>query len=59
MEIDIKDEISNTYKDENRVLIGDNAILTKDNKHLKSSIILWKVFGVSGAIIGFYMGTKI
>jgi hypothetical protein len=59
MEIDIKDEISNTYKDENRVLIGDNAILTKDNKHLKSSIILWKVFGVSGAIVGFYMGTKI
>jgi hypothetical protein len=59
MELDIRDKISDTYRNENRVLVGDNAVLTKDNKNLKSSVIFWKVFGVSGVVLGFYMGTKI
>ena len=59
MELDIQYRMCDSYKDENRVLVGDNAVLTKSNKNLKSTLVLWKVVGISSAIVGFYMGTKI
>lgn len=58
LDLNVERKINDTYKTENTELVGQNAILTKDNKKFKSETILLKFLGFGLGIIGFYIGTQ-
>jgi len=59
IELAVERRLNEGYKIENTELIKENAIYARDNKKLKSNVIVYKILGFGLGVLGFYMGTQL